>query len=133
MNKKMIAKGTFDVTMQPQESAATGSGGIRLGRQKLTKSFDGDLNADSKGEMLTAFTTVEGSAGYVAIEQVEGTLKGKKGRFVLQHYGTMQRGSEKLILEVVPDSGSGELEGINGSMEISVTENIHRYTFTYEL
>ena len=83
--------------------------------------------------MLSAMTPVSGSAGYVAIEQVSGSLAGRKGSFVLQHFGTMNRGSNRLILEVVPDSGSGELAGLQGEMSIKIEDGLHYYTFDFEL
>jgi hypothetical protein len=83
--------------------------------------------------MLTAVTPVEGSAGYVAIEQVTGTLSGRNGRFVLQHFGTMNRGNNFLLLEVVPDSGTGELTGLSGKMSIRMEDGQHFYEFDYEL
>ncbi len=99
----------------------------------IDKTFYGELEASSKGEMLNAMTSTQGSAGYVAIEQVIGSLSGKKGSFVLQHFGTMNKGKSRLILEVVPDSGSDELVGLSGSMSISIEEGKHFYEFEYEL
>lgn len=78
-------------------------------------------------------TTVQGSAGYVAIEQVEGTLAGKKGSFVLQHFGTMNEGKSRLVLEVFPDSGTSELSGLIGTMTINIEDGQHSYEFEYEL
>ena len=99
----MKATGKFDVTLEPLEVAEKGRDSITLGRMSIDKTYHGDLSAESKGEMLTVMTTIKGSAGYVAIEQVVGTLSGKTGSFVLQHYGTMQASGEFLILAVVPD------------------------------
>ena len=125
--------GEFQVKLQPLEFYAKGSEGINLGRMSLDKTFTGALEATSKGEMLSAMTSTKGSAGYVAIEQVIGSLSGKKGSFVLQHFGTMNRGKDNLILEVVPDSGSGELTGISGNMLIKIENGKHFYEFEYEL
>ncbi|HBX67430.1 MAG TPA: DUF3224 domain-containing protein, partial [Balneolaceae bacterium] len=88
---------------------AEGKGGITLNRMSIDKTFHGDLDATSKGEMLSAMTPVKGSAGYVAMEQVTGKLSGKRGGFVLQHFGIMDKGNDRLVLEVVPDSGTDEL------------------------
>jgi hypothetical protein len=107
--------------------------GTRLSRLSIDKEFFGDLAATSKGEMLSATTGVKGSAGYVAIERVEGTLAGLDGSFVLQHSGTMTRGAPHLTLTVVPDSGSGKLTGIAGSMTIEIADGKHSYDFTYTL
>ncbi len=106
---------------------------MQLGRMGIDKTFDGSLSAVSKGEMLNALSPVEGSAGYVAVEQVTGDLEGKKGSFVLQHYGTMSREGQQLILEVVPNSGSGELEGLSGTMKIRIEDGQHYYDFDYQL
>jgi hypothetical protein len=99
----------------------------------LDKQFHGDLVATSKGQMLSAGTAVQGSAGYVAIEQVSGTLHGRSGTFVLQHLGTMTRGAPQLLIRVVPDSGTGELTGLAGTMTIQIVERKHSYEFEYTL
>ena len=129
----MKVKGEFEVKLNPIEGYAEGKNGISLNRMSIDKTFSGDLNATSKGEMLSARTPVKGSAGYVAIEQVSGELTGRKGSFVLQHFGTMNNGAQKLILEVVPDSGTDELEGLAGKMSINIEDGQHFYEFEYEL
>ncbi len=129
----MKASGEFQVKLQPLDFYAKGSNGINLGRMSIDKTFLGTLDATSKGEMLSAITTTKGSAGYVAIEQVVGSLSGKKGSFVLQHFGTMNRGKDNLVLEVVPDSGAEELTGISGKMSIKIENGKHSYEFEYEL
>ena len=115
------------------EFYAQGKSGINLARMSIDKNFHGELEATSKGEMLSAMTPVPGSAGYVAVEQVEGALSGKQGSFVLQHFGTMDKGKDRLILEVVPDSGTGDLSGLAGTMAINIKEGQHFYEFEYEL
>ena len=129
----MKIKGTFDVEMNPLDVSAEGINGVSLGRMSINKTYSGELNAKSRGEMLSAMTPVKGSAGYVAIEQVEGKLSGKKGSFVLQHFGTMSAGNERLILEVVPDSGTGQLNELTGHMSIIIKDGSHFYEFEYEL
>jgi len=129
----MKASGTFSVNMNPLDSYAEGTDDIQLNRMSIDKSFVGDLKGTSKGEMLSAMTTVKGSAGYVAIEHVAGELNEKKGSFVLQHFGMMNQGSDRLILEVVPDSGTDELSGISGSMSITIDNGQHFYDFDYRL
>jgi hypothetical protein len=99
----------------------------------IDKRFHGDLEATSKGEMLMAGTAVEGSAGYVAIEIVSGTLQGRSGTFVLQHSGTMTRGAPQLTITVVPDSGTGQLLGLAGRMTIIIAGGKHSYDFEYTL
>ncbi|HVG29103.1 MAG TPA: DUF3224 domain-containing protein [Pyrinomonadaceae bacterium] len=126
------ASGTFEVEMSPQAPYDT-AGGVSLGRVSISKRFRGDLEASSTVEMLSAMTGVPGSAGYVAIERVSGTLGGRAGGFVLQHAGTMTRGSAELSVSVVPDSGSGELRGIAGRMKIDIVDGKHLYTFDYTL
>lgn len=100
----------------------------------LDKQFKGDLEGTSKGEMTTAETSVEGSAGYVAVERVDGTLRGRKGTFVLLHQGTMKRGGDfKLTIVVVPDSGTGQLVGLTGTLAIVITDGKHSYELAYTL
>ena len=128
-----IITGQFTVALAPIDGYAKGQNGINLGRMSIDKTFKGALNATSQGEMLSAMTPVQGSAGYVAIEQVIGELEGKKGSFVLQHFGTMDKGQDSLILNVIPDSGTHELEGLTGSMKIRIEQGIHHYDFEYTL
>ena len=105
------ASGTFEVKLNPLASYDTAEDAL-LGRMSIDKQFKGDLEGTSKGEMLTAGTSVQGSAGYVALERVRGTLHGRHGTFVFQHSATMNRGAPQLSITVVPDSGTGELVGL---------------------
>jgi len=125
------ASGTFEVKVTPQTD--DNSGEPAVGRMSLDKQFHGDLEATSKGEMLTVGTDVKGSAGYVAIERVIGKLRGQSGTFALQHTGTMTRGVPNLTITVVPDSGTGELVGLAGKMTINITDGKHSYEFEYTL
>ncbi len=128
----MKVSGTFDVVLNPLTPYAQGEGGISLARMSIDKVFHGGLEATSKGEMLSAMTAVQGSAGYVAIEQVKGSLAGKQGSFVLQHFGTAAQGNNRLTLEVVPDSGTDELVSLAGKMTIKIEDGQHFYEFEYE-
>jgi hypothetical protein len=123
------ASGTFDVKLGPQmvDDSAEGA----LGRMSIDKQFHGDLEGTSKGQMLTAATNIKDSAGYVAIERVTGTLHGRSGSFALQHSGTMKRGAPQLSITVVPDSGTGQLVGLSGTMMIKITDGKHFYDFEY--
>lgn len=129
----MQISGEFSVNLQPLDAFTKGSNGITLGRMSIDKTFHGDLSAKSRGEMLSVITATKGSAGYVAIEQVSGSLRGKKGTFVLQHFGIMNQGENRLILEVVPDSGTEQLAGLTGKMTIKIEAGKHFYTFDYVL
>jgi len=82
---------------------------------------------------LSAVTSVKGSAGYVAIDHVTGELDGRKGSFVLQHSGAMNRGAQVLSIMVVPDSGTGELAGLSGTLSINIVDGLHFYDFIYSL
>jgi hypothetical protein len=121
------ATGTFEVVLKPQTLFHETS--PLLGRLSIDKTFHGDLSATSTGEMLSARTSVENSAGYVAIERVNGTLHGRKGTFVLQHSSTMTRGEGQQSITVVPDSGTDELVGLSGNMIIIVKDGKHNYEF----
>lgn len=123
------ASGTFEVRLSPQVDGE--AGGACVGRMLIDKRFAGDLEATSQGQMLAVRTSVEGSAGYVAMELVTGQLHGRAGTFVLQHTGTLERGAQRLSVTVVPDSATGELEGLEGRMEIVVAEGGHSYRFDY--
>lgn len=122
------ATGTFDVTMEPLSAPDA-----MPGRMTLDKTFQGDLEAVGHGEMLTALTSTEGSAGYVAIERIAGTLHGRRGTFIFQHNGIMARGTQQLSVVVVPDSGTEELAGITGNFSIQMVDGQHHYTFEYSL
>lgn len=129
---KHHARGPFDVSLKPLEPYNK-SEGAGLGRMSIDKQFHGDLEAVSQGEMLSAGSPVKGSAGYVAIERVTGTLNGRSGSFVLQHNATMNRGVPSLNIIVVPDSGTGELAGLSGTMNIIIADGKHSYDFEYNL
>jgi hypothetical protein len=124
-----VAKGTFEVTLTPEPDSV----GETLGRMRIDKTFSGDLAGNSEGTMLAAHGSEKGSAGYVALEEVKGTLAGRTGSFVLQHSGTMDRGTPTQSVTVVPDSGTGELAGLRGTMTILQEDGGHAYEFTFEL
>jgi hypothetical protein len=126
------ATGSFEVALQPLPNHEVSEDG-HFGRLLLIKKFSGDLTASARGQMLSAMTTVKGSAGYVAIDHVTGELDGRKGSFVLQHSGAMNRGAQSLSIMVVPDSGSGELTGISGTLSINIIDGKHFYDFIYSL
>jgi hypothetical protein len=129
----MNISGTFNVQMNPLESELQGSDGVQLARMGLEKNYQGELQASSRGEMLSAVSETPGSAGYVALERVEGSLSGLTGSFVLQHFGVMQQGESELQLKVVPDSGTGQLKGLRGRMGIRIEDGQHFYDFDYQL
>jgi hypothetical protein len=126
------ATGTFEVKLSPQgqDDKAEGSS---LGRMSIDKQFRGDLEANAKGQMLVAGTEVKNSAGYVAIERITGALHGLSGSFALQHSGVMTRGAPQQSITVVPDSGSGQLAGLAGSMTVVIEGGKHSYIFDYTL
>ena len=127
-----VAKGEFAVKLLPFAIEGEPEGS-KLGRMSINKTISGDLVATTVGQMLSAMTEVKGSAGYVAIEKVEGVLQGKRGTFVLQHSGTMNRGTPSLSVTVVPDSGTGELVGLAGEFSITIAGGKHSYEFKYTL
>jgi hypothetical protein len=126
----MLATGSFEVKLTPQ-ILTHGVEGLPLAGMSLDKTFSGDLEAVSCGEMISAGTQVKGSAGYVAMEWVRGTLHGRKGNFVLQHSATMNRGVPQMHIAVVPDSGTDELLGLTGNLTITIAEGKHTYSFDY--
>ena len=124
------ATGTFEVKLNPQDEGPDAP----VGRMSIDKQFQGDLTGTSKGQMLMASSgSVKNSAGYVAIEKVTGTLKGRRGSFYLQHSATMTRGAGELTITVIPDSGTDELVGLRGKMNIIIADGKHSYEFDYEL
>jgi hypothetical protein len=124
------ARGTFEVKIVPQDDKDWEP---TIGRMSIDKKFSGDIVGTSKGQMLAAMTEVKGSAGYVALERVVGGLHGRTGTFVLQHDGTMNRGAATLRVAVVPDSGTGDLSGLTGTLTIDIVNGKHLYDFTYSL
>lgn len=106
---------------------------MTVGRVKFAKEFTGDFVATSVVEMLSIGTGVDGSAVYVAIERLTGTLGGKQGSFAMHHTGIMHRGVPNLAVRVVPDSANGELKGLTGALQIEITGGAHFYTFEYVL
>ena len=120
--------GEFEVKITPADT-----GDPQIGMMLLDKRYIGDLKATGNGRMLTGMTSVKNSAAYVAIERIEGELKGKRGSFLIQHSGTMTKEKQSLIIRVVPDSGTGDLAGIDGTMDIRIVERKHFYDFRYTL
>lgn len=127
----MHAKGPFEIKLAPLAPAYAGDDA--LGRMSIDKQFRGDLDAKSEGEMLSVMDATRGSGGYVALERVTGSLHGRTGAFVLQHSATMNRGEPQLSVSVVPDSGTGQLAGLTGSMQIIIDAGKHSYEFVYTL
>lgn len=125
-------KGSFEVKRTPQGSLDAGDG-QEIGHFRFDKSFGGPLDAASVVHMLAVGTPVDGSAAYVAIERIAGTLDGRRGSFFAQHSGVMDRGKPSLALTVVPDSGTDGLQGLRGSMQIDIVDGQHHYTFEYDL
>jgi hypothetical protein len=128
-----IAKGTFTAKATPLDFESKAEGAA-LGRTGFDKVFSGDLKATSQVQMLSAISKdVKGSAAYVAIEWVTGTLQDKQGSFVLHHTGVMDKGAQSLKIEVVPDSGTGALAGLRGGYSIDIKDSVHFYVFEYTL
>jgi hypothetical protein len=128
------AAGPFDVKIAPQQPDSDIEKAANLSRMTIDKQFRGDLEATSKGEMLATQAEAKGSGGYVALERVTCTLKGKKGSFVLQHSSTMTRGVPNQSIFVVPDSGTEDLKGISGKMNIIIAPGgAHSYEFDYTI
>jgi hypothetical protein len=126
------ATGSFEVTLQPLSNVDVSSNPL-LGRMRLTKKFSGDLAAEALGQMLSAGTGTRGSACYVAIDHVTGELEGRRGSFLLQHTGVMNRGEPSLSITVVPDSGTDELAGLSGTLSINIVDGRHFYDFIYSV
>lgn len=129
----MLASGTFDVKLHPLTLHDEAAADATLGRRAIEKYFHGHLEGSSRGEMLSVGTAIEGSAVYVAIERFVGTLHGMSGGFALYHTGVMDRGTPHLKVAVVPDSGTGELEGLHGELTINIAAGKHYYEFEYLL
>jgi hypothetical protein len=131
------AIGSFSVKMTPQpwhsDSGSDSSADHTFARFVLDKQYHGDLEAASQGQMLSAGTSEKTSAGYVALEKVTGSLHGRSGSFVLQHNGTMNRGTPQLTITIVPDSGTDELTGLCGALTITIAEGKHSYDISYTL
>ena len=126
----MHARGTFEVKITPLP-VDDYTDATSLGRMTIDKQFSGDLVGTGKGQMLTGMSSVKGSAAYAAIERFTGTLDGKHGTFVLQHTGIMTRGTQSLVVTIVPDSGTEELAGISGTLAIIIEGKQHLYDLEY--
>jgi hypothetical protein len=125
------ATGPFEVSLMPLTVENQPGDRNSLGRMSIEKQYHGDLEGTGAGQMLTGGTAIKTSAAYVAIEQVTGSLKGRKGSFILQHTGTMNRGTPSLAIIIVPDSGTDQLEGLNGTMAIKIEAGKHSYQLDY--
>lgn len=121
-------RGDFDVMLSQQDV----SGG--MGRYLMTKRFRGPLYGTSRGMMLSAGDQAQGQAGYVAMEVVTGAIGTREGSFALQHSGVMGNGQQSLSISIVPGSGTGALQGIRGTMTISVEAGgAHHYVLNFDL
>jgi hypothetical protein len=127
-----IAKGSFEIQMQPP-AAGEGAGRVAVGRMLIDKQYQGDLIGVGQGEMLSAGNPAAGSAGYVAIEHVTGSLGARSGSFALQHAGVMHDGTSHLSISIVPGSGTGNLAGIAGTLKLDIVERRHYYELEYTL
>lgn len=125
------AVGTFEVKITP--AANSNDGDVSLARLRVDKVFSGGLKAVSGGDMLTAAGGVKGSAAYVLIERVTGTLDGKAGSFAFMHSATMNRGTPDQRITIVPDSGSGALTGLTGAMTMRIDGGVHHYDLEYAI
>ena len=125
------ATGGCTVMLELQPASALADAAV-IGRRTLSKQFHGELEAESCGEMLAVMTAVEGSMAYVALEKVTGSLAGRHGSFDLQHASQMIRGKPFQSIRVVPDSGTGELAGLEGEMQIEIRDGQHLYSFEYD-
>ena len=126
------ATGTFEVKLLPQTDDGYDADGT-LGRMTIDKVFSGDVEGTSKGQMLAAMSTVKTSAAYVAVERVTATVHGRRGSFALHHTGIMNRGAPSLSVSVVPDSGTVELAGLTGTLNIIIENRVHSYEFDYDI
>ena len=127
------ATGTFEVQLAPVGNDSTPEG-PNLARMSIDKTFTGDFDGVSKGEMITAAgIAVKESAAYSAVERLTGALHGRQGSFALQHTGIMDRGKPSLTITVVPDSGTGALTGLTGKMDIIIEGKEHKYVFEYSM
>ena len=128
-----VARGTFDVKLAPQ-AQEPGKAESKIARLTIDKTFRGELEGTSVGLMLSAGAPAKGSAGYVAMEHVTGTLNGLAGSFALQHSGTMDGGAQQLTVSVVPGSGTEQLAGLSGTMRIIIApDRTHSYELEYSL
>ena len=129
----MEITGTFDIQMKPLQAHTSGADGVQLSVLSITKQYQGPLTGTSLGHFLGAVTAVEGSAGYVAQEQIRGMLEGRQGSFVVQHFAISGGDAPQFKLTIIPDSGTGALHGISGTMSIDMVGDQHTYTLDYEL
>lgn len=129
----MQAKGEFQIQFEPQVPSFKGSNDVRIGRMSIRKKYVGLLEGLSVGEMLSATSPIEGHAGYIALEQISGSLDGRKGSFVVQHFGLKHPQAQDHRVEIVPGSGTGELLGLRGAMQIRVEGSKHYYELNYSL
>jgi hypothetical protein len=129
------ASGTFEVTVTPLEPSPGSDGALAVFRFKLKKTFAGQLEGKAVGTMMSIGTPKLGNAAvYVALDQFSGTLAGRRGTFVLVHRATMSKtGVADLDVRIATDSGTGELEGITGSLGIDAQDGKHLYHLSYTL
>ena len=131
------ANGSFDVKMTPAEPTEFEKAND-IARLTSDKTWHGDFEGVSHGEMITGSTASTGSMAYVAIERMTGKLNGRQGSFTFTHRATMMKGDApsagELSVVVAPNSGTGELAGLTGSLMIHFdAQGNHTWTFDYSL
>jgi Protein of unknown function (DUF3224) len=106
--------------------------GAELSRVQISRTFSGDLQGSSTGEIMIAKS--EGGGGYIGHDLISGTLAGKSGSFVFQHTGLMGPDGINNTGTIVPGTGTGELTGITGEgTMLADEEGNHTLTLEYEL
>lgn len=128
------ATGEFVVAMTPGDPEDA-EAGLGLSSYSLSKVFTGGIVGSAKGQMLAGGPAGSQDTGtYVALERVVGSVDGRAGAFLLAHRGDMTPNGYTLSITVVPNSGTGALEGIEGEFVLTVTpDGVHHYDLAYSL
>ena len=129
----MHASGYFDVTLAPQAADNPQVRTAQIDRLSIDKKYHGDVKGTSTGQMQ-AIKDDRDTGAYVALEKVVASLKGRSGTFMLMHYGYMNQGAVgRWLVEIVPNSGTGGLAGLSGTMKIIQKDEKHYYEIEYAL
>ena len=125
------AKATFKITGWDEKPYQEFEGGAKLTRAKVTQAYQGEISGTGEVEFLMSYA-VNGTASFVGVELVKGTIAGKSGSFVIQHVGTYDSGGARSVWSIVPGTGIGGLAGITGKGSYAATAESVPVTFSYD-
>ena len=124
---------TFEIVSWNEQPYDEAPNTRKLARARVVKRFAGDLVGEGTLDYLFLYRE-DGSATFVGLERVTGTLLGRSGTFVLQHLGSWADNVARSTYEIIAGSATGELAGLSGAGVSAVTHATpHPFALDVEL